>query len=76
MGNIEQTVNNFVTTIQPYVYLCVVAVIIGCSLTLIFGDKNEKVQNAKKILLGGLVGAFMLGACVGLAKLITDQMVF
>jgi type IV secretory pathway VirB2 component (pilin) len=76
MDKIAQTVNNFVSLIQPYVWIAVVIVIIACSLTLIFGDKNEKVQNAKKIILGGLVGAFCLGACTSLAKMITDQMVF
>ena len=76
MYKIAQTVNNFVTLAQPYIWIAVVISIVVCGCTLIFGNKNEKVQDAKRALIAGIAGSFLIGACTTLAKMITDQMVF
>ena len=76
MEKIAETVNNALSAVNPYVWLIVCVGSVGCGLALAFGNKNEKFDNAKKYLIGGIIAAVLIAGASSLAQMITGWIAF
>lgn len=76
MEQIMQVINNIAATLREYILLPLVFILIALAGTLIFGDKNEKIQNAKKIIGGGIVGVGIFVFLIPFAETISGWFIF
>ncbi len=76
MEKIAQTFLNFIAPIQDYIYIFLAITFITCALVLIFGSKNDKLENAKKYLIAGLAGSVLIAVAIPLAKEFAAKIVF
>lgn len=68
--------NNIATTLREYTIIPVAVILVILTFTLIFGDKNEKIQNAKKVIGGGIAGLALWVFLIPLAEAVTGWFVF
>lgn len=68
--------NNVANTLKENTLLPVAAVLVILTFTLIFGGNNEKIQNAKKVIGGGIVGLTLWVFLIPLAETVTGWFIF
>lgn len=76
MENILTVLNNIATALREYTIIPAAVILIILAFTLIFGDKNEKIQNAKRTIGGGIAGLALWVFLIPLAEQITDIFIF
>lgn len=76
MENILTVLNNIATFLREYTIIPAAVILIILAFTLIFGDKNDKIQNAKRAIGGGIAGLAIWVFLIPLAETITGFFVF
>ncbi len=76
MVEIMTVINNIAATAREYILVPLVFILITLAGTLIFGDKNEKIQNAKRIIGGGIFGVAIVVFLIPFAETISGWFIF
>ncbi|MDE6019586.1 MAG: hypothetical protein K2H01_01125 [Ruminococcus sp.] len=76
MEQVMQIINNMAATLKEYLLVPLIFILIALAGTLIFGEHNEKIQKAKKIIGGGILGVGIIALLIPLAETISGWFIF
>lgn len=70
------TAMNFIKDVKPFLWLIILFGCVVAGLILAFGEKNEKIRNAKGVIVGCICGALIIGMSVEISQTVIGWFVF